>query len=85
MVGAVDLGRLSVDGKAKRLNAVTLRKITDVSLDDSTPGAFIVAVGDNSYTLLARDEVDAATWVEKLNDARAAIAEGRVGAACRVM
>ena len=63
------------DLKQKRLNAVSLRKITDVTLCD-TPCAFIVSVGENSYTLLARDNLDAETWVNTLNETRKAINEG---------
>ena len=68
--------RLSVyktSAKAKRLNAVSLKKISSVRHDDSLPCAFVVSVGESNYTLLARDAADCDTWVTALNDAREAL------------
>jgi len=76
--------RLSVyktSAKAKRLNAVSLKKISSVRHDDSLPCAFVVSVGESNYTLLARDAADADTWVQSLNDAREALNEAP-GAQC---
>ena len=73
------IAQLSVyktDKKKKRLNAVSLRKITDVALS-STPCAFVVSVGDNTYTLLARDCRDAEQWVTILNDIRQRVNNGQ--------
>jgi hypothetical protein len=63
--------------KSKRLNAVSLKKITSVIHDHAVPCAFVVAVGDSSYTLLARDAADADTWVQCLNAAREALNAGQ--------
>lgn len=63
------------DLKQKRLNAVSLRKITGVALCE-TPCAFVVSVGENAYTLLARDAHDAETWVAALNESRKIVTEG---------
>ena len=59
--------------RSKRLNAVSLKKISAVRHDDSLPCAFVVSVGESNYTLLARNEEDADTWVQSLNDAREAL------------
>ena len=67
--------------KSKRLNAVSLKKISAVRHDDSLPCAFVVSVGESNYTLLARDAADADTWVQSLNDAREALNEAP-GAQC---
>ena len=72
------------DAKVKRLNAVSLRKITSVTLDPETPCAFVVSVGENAYTLLARDAPDADLWVATLNAAREALANGAGGGQCVV-
>lgn len=63
--------------KSKRLNAVSLKKITSVIHDHAVPCAFVVAVCDSSYTLLARDAADADTWVACLNAAREALDAGQ--------
>ena len=60
----------------KRLNAVSLRRITDVTLSE-TPCVFTVSVGENSYTLLARDRCDAEHWVVTLNETRQCIRYGQ--------
>ena len=76
--------RLSVyksSAKSKRLNAVSLKKISAVRHDDSLPCAFVVSVGESNYTLLARDAADADTWVQSLNDARDVLNEAP-GAQC---
>lgn len=59
--------------RSKRLNAVSLKKISAVRHDDSLPCAFVVSVGESNYTLLARDAADCDTWVRSLNDAREAL------------
>ena len=59
--------------RSKRLNAVSLKKISSVRHDDSLPCAFVVSVGESNYTLLARDVADCDTWVRSLNDAREAL------------
>ena len=59
--------------RSKRLNAVSLKKISAVRHDDSLPCAFVVSVGESNYTLLARDAADCDTWVQSLNDAREAL------------
>ena len=59
--------------RSKRLNAVSLKKISSVRHDDSLPCAFVVSVGESNYTLLARDAADCDTWVQSLNDAREAL------------
>ena len=59
--------------RSKRLNAVSLKKISSVRHDDSLPCAFVVSVGESNYTLLARDAADCDTWVRSLNDAREAL------------
>ena len=59
--------------RSKRLNAVSLKKISSVRHDDSLPCAFVVSVGESNYTLLARDAADCDTWVTALNDAREAL------------
>ena len=67
------------DLKKKRLNAVSLRKITDVAPCE-IPCAFVVSVGGSTYTLLARDTHDAEQWVKVLNESRRYVNEGN--AAC---
>ncbi len=67
--------------KSKRLNAVSLKKISSVRHDDSLPCAFVVSVGESNYTLLARDAADCDAWVQSLNDAREALNEAP-GAQC---
>ena len=67
--------------RSKRLNAVSLKKISSVRHDDALPCAFVVSVGESNYTLLARDAADADTWVQSLNDAREALNEAP-GAQC---
>ena len=59
--------------RSKRLNAVSLKKISAVRHDDGLPCAFVVSVGESNYTLLARDAADCDTWVRSLNDAREAL------------
>ena len=59
--------------RSKRLNAVSLKKISAVRHDDGLPCAFVVSVGESNYTLLARDAADCDTWVQSLNDAREAL------------
>ena len=67
--------------RSKRLNAVSLKKISAVRHDDGLPCAFVVSVGESNYTLLARDAADCDTWVRSLNDAREALNEAP-GAQC---
>ncbi|KAJ8599773.1 hypothetical protein CTAYLR_003431 [Chrysophaeum taylorii] len=64
----VMLAVYKTDLKEKRLNAVSLRNIASVSLNDDDPHSFVVVVGASVYTLLARDETDARKWVAILND-----------------
>mmetsp|Transcript_4794 Transcript_4794/g.19555 ORF Transcript_4794/g.19555 Transcript_4794/m.19555 type:complete len:157 (-) Transcript_4794:4155-4625(-) len=55
------------DIKEKRLNAVSVHNISQVMVNDLDPTQFFVVVGPSSYTLMARDEYDAAKWVDSLN------------------
>lgn len=57
---------------------MSLKRITDVSLCE-IPCTFVVSVGDNQYTLLARDTRDAEQWVKVLNETRHCIHEGTSG------
>lgn len=61
----VMLAVYKTDLKEKRLNAVSLRNITDVTLHDEN---FDVTVGTQVYTLQARDKNDALKWTTVLTE-----------------
>lgn len=64
----VMLAVYKTDLREKRLNAVSLRNISSVSINEDEPQTFNVVVGASVYTLLARDEADARKWVATLNE-----------------
>lgn len=64
----VMLAVYKTDLREKRLNAVSLRNISSVSINEDEPQTFNVVVGASVYTLLARDESDARKWVATLNE-----------------
>lgn len=64
----VMLAVYKTDLREKRLNAVSIRNIAEVSLRKDEPASFNVVVGASVYTLQARDEDDAKKWVATLNE-----------------